>query len=250
MLHEGNLASYCERILASQTIEEAWQTLGSEMEGYGFNRMMFGMNSVNSDGRLGDITDSLLLVRGEQAYVDAYLEGEFYKTSPFIQWAASHRGSLSWRDPNCGLTPESLNRIRPGLIELMRGVGLRAGYNISLADPQMSEVAVLSLSARAEYDQDQVDEIWKEVGKPIELTSTLFYLRIKALPRPVQLRPLTSRQKEVLTWAAAGKTTRDIATIMDISIATVDKHLRSVRTALNVVSTTQAVQKATRFNLI
>ncbi len=250
MLHEGNLSGYCERIIGSRSIGEAWLTLGNEIEAYGFVGLMFGMNNMNSDGNLGDINDALVLIRGEQEYVDAYMEGEYYKNSPFILWAATHRGALSWRDPRSGLTPEILSKLRPDLISLMQRFRIRAGYSLSLADPQTTDVAALSMAAHQSLDQDNVDKLWKEKGKQIEMAATLFYLRIKALPRPVQLRPMTSRQKEVLRWAAAGKTTRDIAEIMGISTATVEKHLRSVRIALNVVSTTQAVQKATRFNLI
>ena len=250
MGQESRLATFCERILSCDTVEAAWQALGAEMERFGFDRMMFGMNNVGTEGRLEPIGDALVLVRGEQAYTDAYLESGFYRDAPFIAWAAGHRGALGWDDARVGLTPEQLAETRPGMVALMQRYGLKAGYNLSLAEPETSDVAVLSLAARAGLDQAAVDRAWAETGATVEMMCRLFYLRVKALPRPVPMRPLTGRQKEALRWFAAGKSTRDIAQIMGISMATVEKHLSGARAAFDVGSTAQAVNKATRFNLI
>ena len=61
---------------------------------------------------------------------------------------------------------------------------------------------------------------------------------------------LTNRQREVLEWVGDGKTTQDIATIMDLTPATVEKHLRLARESLDVETTAQAVLKASFQNQI
>jgi len=48
----------------------------------------------------------------------------------------------------------------------------------------------------------------------------------------------------VLQWVADGKTVRDIACIMGLTRATVEKHLRLAREALDAETTAQAVMKA------
>ncbi len=250
MQHELRLVRYFEEILGCRNAESAWDVLGAEMRQYGFDRMMFGLADVSSDGQVEDISDAVMLFHGEQSYVDRYLEGGFYRNAPLFFWAFRNRGAISWRDPAGGLDPETLARQRPGMLKLMREYDVRAGYSISLAEPEAGDVAVITLCARPGLDQDEVEALWQRHGKQVEMTCSMFYLRIKALPRPVQTRPLTSRQKEVLRWVAAGKTARDVAQIMDISTATVDKHLAAVRTAFDVLTTAQAVKKATRFNLI
>ena len=63
-------------------------------------------------------------------------------------------------------------------------------------------------------------------------------------------RRLTKRQHEVLQWVSDGKTTQDIAIIMDVSKATVEKHLRLAREVLGVETTAQAVLRMAYQNQI
>ena len=61
-------------------------------------------------------------------------------------------------------------------------------------------------------------------------------------------RELTQRQREVLQWVGDGKTAQDIALLMGLTAATVEKHLRLAREALDVETTAQAVLKAAFYN--
>ena len=55
---------------------------------------------------------------------------------------------------------------------------------------------------------------------------------------------LTSREAEVLIWLVRGKSNRDIATILNLSPRTVDKHLEAVFRKLGVENRTSAVALA------
>jgi DNA-binding CsgD family transcriptional regulator len=55
---------------------------------------------------------------------------------------------------------------------------------------------------------------------------------------------LTPREREVLDWVAAGKTNRDIATILGASPRTVEKHLERIYEKLGVETRTAAVMRA------
>jgi LuxR family transcriptional regulator len=76
------------------------------------------------------------------------------------------------------------------------------------------------------------------------------HLRVTTLPYTPAKRALTDRQREVLEWVSQGKTTQDIATILALTPATVEKHLRLARAALGAETTAQAVLKASFFNQI
>jgi DNA-binding CsgD family transcriptional regulator len=56
--------------------------------------------------------------------------------------------------------------------------------------------------------------------------------------------PLTVRERDVLRWVAAGKTDRDVATILAISPRTVHKHLQRIYDKLGVETRTAAVMRA------
>jgi len=61
---------------------------------------------------------------------------------------------------------------------------------------------------------------------------------------------LSDRELSCLRWAAAGKSTEEIALIMALSPYTVNDHLRSSMRKLDAVSRTQAVASAFRLKLI
>ncbi|MEM7301503.1 MAG: LuxR family transcriptional regulator [Pseudomonadota bacterium] len=61
---------------------------------------------------------------------------------------------------------------------------------------------------------------------------------------------LTARETEILQWAAAGKSTDDIASIFGVAPRTVSFHSENAVRKLNCVSRTHAVAKATSMQLI
>jgi LuxR family transcriptional regulator, maltose regulon positive regulatory protein len=66
----------------------------------------------------------------------------------------------------------------------------------------------------------------------------------------VQVEPLTAREKEVLGLMAEGTSSREIASRLSISYATVRSHIRSVGGKLGVHSKVDAVAKARQLALI
>ncbi len=73
-------------------------------------------------------------------------------------------------------------------------------------------------------------------------------------PGGVSLRPkliqLSERDIEGLTWVARGKTSADIAQLLDLSKWTVEFHIENARTKLSAGSRTEAVIKAAAGRLI
>ena len=66
-------------------------------------------------------------------------------------------------------------------------------------------------------------------------------------PHPVDLN---QREVETLTWAARGKTSIEIAQILDLAKRTVDFHIDNARLKLGVATRVQAAIKATNCRLI
>jgi LuxR family quorum-sensing transcriptional regulator LasR len=62
--------------------------------------------------------------------------------------------------------------------------------------------------------------------------------------------PLTPREKEVINWCAAGKTSWEISKILSCSESTVNFHLSNIRNKFNAGNTQLAVVKALRSGLI
>ncbi len=62
--------------------------------------------------------------------------------------------------------------------------------------------------------------------------------------------PLTHREIEVLRLMAGGTSSRDIATLLAISYATVRSHIRSMQSKLGVHSKGDAIVRARKLALI
>ncbi len=86
----------------------------------------------------------------------------------------------------------------------------------------------------------------------------LMYISVHVFQRLAEIRNLDSRQTEILSdreidclnWTAAGKTSAEIAGILDLSEHTVNHYLNRAARKLDTVNRTQAVAKALRLGLI
>ena len=72
----------------------------------------------------------------------------------------------------------------------------------------------------------------------------LLELRPRAVPQRRPAAPLTTREAEVLSWLAKGKTNRDIGDILGMSPRTVNKHLEHIFEKLGVETRTAAAALA------
>ncbi|MEF9602737.1 helix-turn-helix transcriptional regulator [Paracoccus sp. PXZ] len=89
--------------------------------------------------------------------------------------------------------------------------------------------------------QDRLDALWAQHGRVVEALSGLMHLRISSLPHVERESLLTLRQREVLECISVGRTTQEIAGILEVAPATVEKHLRLARKALGAKTTAQAI---------
>ena len=121
---------------------------------------------------------------------------------------------------------------------------MTAGYTIGFNTASKRSRGALSLCARSGLSQDDIDAVWDEHGDEILLMNNIAHLKILTLPYSSPTRSLTSRQREALEWVGDGKTTQDIALLMGLTPATVEKHLRLARVSMSVETTAQAVLKA------
>jgi DNA-binding CsgD family transcriptional regulator len=135
------------------------------------------------------------------------------------------------------------------VIEFNKRWGVVAGYTISFPEVSTRSRGAIGLAARPGLSQRDVEERWAGTGALIHMLNNAFHLKATSLPY-THVNPLTPRQREVLEWVGDGKTMLDIAVILGVTAATVEKHLRLAREALGVETTAQAVLKATYKNQI
>lgn len=242
-----NVLGKLDEIVRSDSIEATWQLLLDSMNDYGFDRLLYGFTRFKTENSYGDSDDILLLSNHGREYISRFVDGRMYLHAPMVHWATDHTGSRSWawwRDNFEQLTEEEKR-----VAEFNVSNGLTAGYTISFKDTSIRSRGAIALAASTGRSQLEVDALWQKHGRDIELLNNVAHLRMTNLPHPGR-RQLTPRQREALEWVGDGKTTQDIATILGLTTATVEKHLRLAREVLNVETTAQAVFKASIQNQI
>jgi DNA-binding CsgD family transcriptional regulator len=238
---------HLEALLGACTIEETWQLHCDAMAGYGFDRLIYGFTRFLSPQSLGHPNDLLVLSNLDAAYIQKFIRERMFENAPMVRWASQNTGACSWRWKETN--KDNLTEPERQVLDLNRCFGLVAGYTISFPEVSTRSRGAIGLVAELGMTQDEVEARWASDGAVIHLLNNAFHLKATSLPYS-HVNPLTPRQREVLEWVGDGKSVQDIAMILGVTPATVEKHLRLARDALGVETTAQAVLKASFKNQI
>jgi len=242
------ILEYLEKLHDLRTIDEVWSHLVEQMAEFGFDRLLYGFTRYRTSRSFGNREDLLLLSNHNDEYLRKFVDGGMYFNAPMVKWAAVNVGACSW-----GWMEEhsdSLTAAESEVVQYNKKMGITAGYSISFKDVSSRAKGAIGLVARPGMGQAEVDEMWLRDGREIVQMNNIAHLKMTNLPYSTMRPPLTKRQREALEWVGDGKTTQDIATIMGLTSATIEKHLRLARDSLDVETTAQAVLKASFQNQI
>ena len=235
---------YLKRLLNAQEIETLWDMHTRRMADYGFDRLIYGYTRYRTATSLGDPEDFVLLTNHAPDYTDTFLGDGLFHHAPMVRWALEHDGACSWSVMQDMISSGTLSDEERKVVAFNRSHGVVAGYSISFKSMSPRSKGAIALTARADLSQADVDATWAEHGDDITVLNNITHLRILSLPYVSPGRSLTKRQREVLEWVGDGKTVQDIAILLELTPATIEKHLRLAREALCVETTAQAVLKA------
>ena len=110
--------------------------------------------------------------------------------------------------------------------------GLGHARIISLRDKVLHSVGAVVVMPRRGADAQDLQASWARSGREVRVLSWVMHMRIATMQRNLPKATLTPRQREVLGWRSAGKTVGEIAVILGITAATMEKHRRLAREAL------------------
>ncbi|HSO06575.1 MAG TPA: helix-turn-helix transcriptional regulator [Pelomicrobium sp.] len=147
--------------------------------------------------------------------------------------------------------PGDVVRCTPRAAQLLaRYVGARGGTEDLLPLPVVRRLRIAATQAEGaplRLTRDVGNLTVDTIVLPGPAGGCLMLLRERArrfMPAKFDALPVTAREREVLTWLAAGKTDREIAEILGISARTVQKHLERLYVKLGVETRTAAVMRA------
>lgn len=233
------IVEHLTRIARAATVQETWRTKVELLRSYGFDRALYVSSRFRSARSIGDLQDALFLTQHDAAYLHAMLERGLIRHAPMVR--RDEPGGRLWDDAAGSGLGAMVLRAREHL-------GLAAGCDVVFRGASGRSWGAVELCARPGMSRADVAAVWSRHGSEIELLCNLAHLKISNLPSWAGRQPLTAKQRCVLHWASEGKTAQDTAIIMGLSPATVEKHLRLAREALDVQTTGQAIAKAAHWN--
>jgi DNA-binding CsgD family transcriptional regulator len=182
-------------------------------------------------------------------FPDARLDAEdrlrfdrFFAEHPLVDFHAKRRGRGAHRISDS----IPFARFREGALysEYYRRIGI--DHVVALPILVDDDVLVSFVLNRKRRDfADRECELLDRVGPVL----SRMYRSLRSAPRIASsdagraLRALTPREREVHRWVVAGKTDRDIASILDCSHRTVQKHLQRIYEKLGVETRTAAAMR-------
>jgi DNA-binding NarL/FixJ family response regulator len=153
-------------------------------------------------------------------------------------------------------------KLRPDLVLCDIGMPVASGFDVlkrlTVAAPHFWNMPFIFLTAMTDRDielkarQLGADDF---VAKPVDFDLLEAIIRARladvayddAVPKRINM---TDREVEALTWAARGKTSTEIAMILELSKRTIDFHLDNARIKLGAATRIEAAIKAITSRLI
>ncbi|MDH4989129.1 LuxR family transcriptional regulator [Aminobacter anthyllidis] len=170
-------------------------------------------------------------------WLEHYLASEHFSQDPCASRSRLVGQPFIWRD----LTS---NEMTTGQLRVMGEAaefGLRDGFCVPVHEPRRAPSVVTAAGERIELLPEDVPIL--------ETVCVHAYRALRRLNGGGGQSPqinLTDRERQVLTWIAAGKVAEDVACILGISRFTVERHLSNVREKCDAVNTIQAAMEAVR----
>lgn len=254
-----NLEEIISDIEATKTLDQLKLTLQRIIEKYGFS----AFNFVDTGHPHLDVP--FYFGTTDQAWEHEYLRNKFQHVDPCLSRARRTNTPFHWGSVEL---PEYSGGRKPGSIKMMEAAqdhGLTEGLVVPYH--YVDNKARMYSSLMVFFWRDNVQRFkFLLSGKKYELHLIMIYWMQQAIDliaKDVRLRPpvfwvndareshlLTDRERDVLSWAARGKTSAETADILKISEQTVEGYVRNALAKLNATNKTHAVAKGIYLGII
>lgn len=211
------------------------------IERFGKLSNLFGFKHFIMTGlpSYGEDVEALIVKNGwPEEWTNRYREQSYFYKDPVSLYALSASKSYTWEQARA----ESEKTVDAEKVASdARSFQLVDGIAVPMFDPTNFQ-AVVSFGA------DTIVDLSVQERSMLQLAAvTCHGLMLEDLLKDGDSRPsLTPRERDVLTWASYGKSRNEIATILDVSISAVNRHVENAIAKLQVRNITQAVCRALR----
>jgi len=225
------------------------------IEEYGFSS--FGFMDASQPWE----EDPLLVTTHSQKWIDTYRSENFLSTDPCLDAAKRTNVPFNWGSIKL---PAFNGRRKPGALRTMeaaRDFGVLEGLTIPVH--YCDDLGRRYSSVCALFWKDKLTAFFQNLKfNRVQMHMIILYMvqkMVELYAIEKNLKPrydlvngdhLTDREKEVLKWAALGKTADETADILACSRKTVEAHIQNAMIKLGSTNKTQATVQAVSLGLI
>lgn len=235
------LLNHMERLVGAQSVVDIRDIYFKAIGDYGYPHVVYAA-SYQSNFPAAVIREEAQIYCNLPESFGQELEKNFqFSSLPWVDWARHNQGNIRLSK----LTAEL--RDRPDIVKaygIAQRHGLGAARLISLRCRVARADGVVAICPAMSTSTDAEELLWARVRREISTLTYVAHMRLATIAGSPSGSRLTPRQREVLEWTSAGKTVAEVATILGLTPATVEKHLRLARDALDAGSTAHAILKA------
>lgn len=236
-----DLEKAIEFIEQAETTEEAFSRFSQVLAKEGYTRVAYSLITDHPSLKLPK--QHGLATSYPEDWMKHYQENEYLEDDAVVVQMNKSRKPFFWNDleKTPDMSQKSLNILRQG-----GDAGVKDGIGIPLFGALGEMVGVgIARETGEKTGRNDFDFMCKAY-----FLSVFFHETFRShLLKPVNIK-LTNREREILLWAAEGKTDDVISSICRISINTVRFHWKNIFKKLNVCNRIYAVTKAIRMELI
>jgi DNA-binding CsgD family transcriptional regulator len=234
-----DLESYIQSILSAATAEDAFDEFCKIMQKHGYDRIAYSL--VTDHPSLGLPRQHGLATSYPEDWMKYYTEKDYHLVDPVTERCLNSRVPFFWQDvvEEPTIAKDSLK-----LMNEATDSGVTAGIGISLVSPVGEKVGVGLARKTATKDKDY------QFLAGAYLLSVCFHEKYRDLIIKPAMVELTAREKEILKYAAEGKTDETISILTGISRRTVRFHWGNIFRKLDAYGRPYAISKALLLRVI
>ncbi len=165
-------------------------------------------------------------------WLDLYFSRQFDGIDPVVAEHRLHPGLQYWAD-SYRKHPEARE-----FISAASAHGLKTGYSYGLKSPRSDNFSLFCFGGRSMRKSVRTALIVESIVPHLHLALIRIASPLQGLGQDI---PVSPREKEVLKWVKAGKTSWEISRILSVSECTINFHIQHILRKVHAVTRAQAV---------
>lgn len=232
-----NIIKYAEALHEAKNVPEVEQTLKEIADLCEMKFYLFGVSIPVSFSR----SYTVIYNNYPDDWRRHYDESNYVELDPVVKHCFSSTRAVIWNE----LEEQYTSKKEQRFFSDAKKYGLESGLSIPIHGSK-SEIGIFSLASDKSYESFENEEL-KEILLVSQAVAPIAFSKLVEFESQQVEREkdiLTTREKDVIYWAAEGKTTWEIGQILGCTERTVYFHLNNATKKLGVVNRYQAISKA------